>query len=178
MRGLGLEQVPHRFAGTADARPAHPGALPYRPPPPAPPPTPYREDMLLPRFLITWATNCVGLLIAAALIGPISYGDKVGTLLLAGLVLALVSFALRPLVVLLTLPAVILTFGIWLLLVNALMLWVTSKFVTGLHLGGFWPTVGGALVIWIVNMALRPWVATSRTRSWRRSSDWFQKTQS
>jgi putative membrane protein len=123
----------------------------------------------VPRFAITWVTNCVGLLIAAAVIGPITYHGKFGTLVLAGLVLGVVNFALRPLVILLALPAVILSLGIALLLINALMLWVTSRFVTGLHIGGFWSTVGGAFVMWIVNMALRPWVGLSQKGERKRS---------
>lgn len=123
----------------------------------------------MPRFAITWVTNCVGLLIAAAVIGPITYHGKFGTLVLAGLVLGVVNFALRPLVILLALPAVILSLGIALLLINALMLWVTSRFVTGLHIGGFWSTVGGAFVMWIVNMALRPWVGLSQKGERKRS---------
>jgi putative membrane protein len=112
---------------------------------------------VLARLVITWLTNCIGLLVASAIIGPISYGDKLGTLLLAGLVLGVVNFLVRPLLILLTLPAVILTLGIFLLLINALMLWLTSKIVGGFHVGGFWSTVGGALILWLVNMALRPW---------------------
>jgi putative membrane protein len=119
---------------------------------------------MLPRLLITWLTNCIGLLIAAAVIGPISYGGKFGTLLLAGLVLGIINFLVRPLVILLTLPAVILSLGIALLFINALMLWLTSKLVSGFHIGGFWSTVGGALILWIVNMALRPWTS----QPWRR----------
>lgn len=114
------------------------------------------------RFAITVVLNCAGLAIAALVIGPISYGNKVGTLLLAGLVLGIVNFALRPIVVILTLPAVLLTLGFFLLLINALMLWITSKIVTGLQIGGFWSTLGGAFILWIVNMALRPWVRTSQ----------------
>jgi putative membrane protein len=112
----------------------------------------------MPRLLVTWVVNCVGLFVASVVIGPIDYGHKFGTLVLAGAVLGIVNFIVRPLVVLLTLPAVILTLGLFLLVVNALMLWVTSKIVTGLHVGGFWSTIGGALIIWVVNMALRPWV--------------------
>jgi putative membrane protein len=122
---------------------------------------------VLPRLLITWLTNCIGLLLAAAIVGPISYGDKFGTLLLAGLVLGVVNFAVRPLIVLLTLPAVILSLGLFLLVINAGMLWVTSKIVTGLHVGGFWSTVAGALILWVVNMALRPWTS----QGWRRRED-------
>jgi putative membrane protein len=125
----------------------------------------------MPRLLITWVVNCVGLLVASALISSISYGHKFGTLVLAGLVLGLVNFALRPLVILLTLPAVILSLGLAVLFINALMLWVTSKFVTGLHVGGFWSTVGGALVLWVVNMALRPWVHDRGRRGRGRDGD-------
>jgi putative membrane protein len=125
---------------------------------------------LMPRFVLTLITNCIGLAIAAALIGPLGYGGKFGTLVLAGVVLGIINFALRPIVILLTLPAVILSLGFFLLLVNALMLWVTSRFVTGLHIGGFWSTVGGALVMWVVNMALRPWVGLSRKDKRRRST--------
>src|SRR5262249_42288107 len=92
---------------------------------------------------------------------------KFGTLVLAGLVLGVVNFAVRPLVILLTLPAVILSLGLALLFINALMLWVTSKIVTGLHIGGFWSTVAGALILWIVSMALRPWTS----QWWRRGGD-------
>ena len=114
------------------------------------------------RLIVTWLSNCVGLLVASAIVPAISYRHDLGTLLLAGLVLGIVNFALRPLVIEMTLPAVILSLGVALLLVNALMLWLTSKLVTGFHVGGFWSTVGGALVMWLVNLALRPWARHRR----------------
>jgi putative membrane protein len=125
----------------------------------------------MPRLLVTWVVNCVGLFVASEVIGPIGYGHKFGTLVLAGAVLGIVNFLVRPLVILLTLPAVILSLGLFVLVINALMLWVTSKFVTGLHVGGFWSTVGGALIMWVVNMALRPWVYDRRGRDRRRDRD-------
>ncbi len=119
------------------------------------------------RLLATWIANCLGLLLAAALVSQISYGHRAGTLLLAGLILAAVNVALRPLVVLMALPAVIMTLGAALLLVNTLMLWLTSEIVTGLHVGGFWSTLAGALLISIVNLALRPWKRAGRRRGRR-----------
>jgi putative membrane protein len=107
------------------------------------------------RLVVTWLSNCIALLIASAIIPHVGYGHDLGTLLLAGVILGAVNFALRPLVILLTLPAVILSLGIALLFINALMLWITSKIVTGFHVGGFWSTVGAAFVVWLVNMALR-----------------------
>jgi putative membrane protein len=109
------------------------------------------------RLALSWLGNCLGLLIAAALVPAITYGNDLGTLLLAGAILGLVNFALRPLVILMTLPAVILSLGAALLLVNALMLWVTSALVDGLDTGRFWSTLAGALIVSLVNLALRPW---------------------
>ncbi len=117
------------------------------------------------RVLVTLVTNCAGLALAAALIPSISYHHRVGTLLLAGLILGIVNIALRPLVILLTLPAVILSFGVALLFINTLMLWVTSRLVSGFQVGGFVATVEGAVLLWLVNMALAPWTRPRRRRS-------------
>jgi putative membrane protein len=111
----------------------------------------------LMRVAMVWLGNCLGLVVAAAIVPAISYGNDLGTLLLAGGILALVNFALRPIVVLMTLPAVILSLGAALLLVNALMLWITSGLVDGLQVGGFFSTLAGAVLVSLVNLALRPW---------------------
>lgn len=123
------------------------------------------------RLLVAWLSNCLALLIAAAVVPAISYGGDVGTLLLAGLILGVVNFLIRPAVIFLTLPAVILSFGLALLAINALMLWLTSRLVDGFGVGGFWSTVGGALIVWIVNGALRAGGKRSRGRGryWRAS---------
>jgi putative membrane protein len=123
------------------------------------------------RLLVAWLSNCLALLIAAAVVPAISYGGDVGTLLLAGLILGVVNFLIRPAVIFLTLPAVILSFGLALLAINALMLWLTSRLVVGFGVGGFWSTVGGALIVWIVNGALRGGRKRSRGRGryWRAS---------
>jgi putative membrane protein len=124
------------------------------------------------RLLLAWLSNCVALVIAAAVIPAISYGGDVGTLLLAGLILGVVNFAVRPAVIFLTLPAVILSFGLALLAINALMLWLTSRLVDGFGVGGFSSTVGGALIVWIVNAALRAGGKRSRGRQrYRRVRD-------
>lgn len=108
------------------------------------------------RVLVTWLCNCLGLLIAAEIVPAISYQGDAGTLLLAGAILGVVNFALRPLIVLMTLPAVILSLGVALLFINTLTLWLTSLLVPDLSVGGFWSTFAGALLISVVNLLLRP----------------------
>ncbi len=128
---------------------------------------------LLVRLTITWLSNCLALLVAAAVIGPIGYGHDAGTLLLAGAILGVVNFVVRPAIILLTLPAVILSLGLMLLVINALMLWLTSRIVSGFTVGGFWSTLGGALIVWLVNAALKRAQRTTRASSqyrWERAS--------
>jgi putative membrane protein len=104
------------------------------------------------RFLFTWLSNVVALFVASAVIRGIDYGSSFWVLVLAGLVFAAVNIVVRPIVILLTLPAVILTLGIALLLINALMLYLTDKIVPSFEVGGFWSAVGGAIIVWLVNM--------------------------
>lgn len=123
------------------------------------------------RLLFAWLSNIVALFVASVVIPGIDYGSSFWVLVVAGLVFALVNFVVRPIVILLTLPAVILTLGIALLLINALMLYLTDKIVPSFEIGGFWSAVGGALIVWLVNMFLqtvlhadRPWDDLVRSR--------------
>lgn len=85
-------------------------------------------------------------------------GEQALTLLGVGLIFGLVNAIVAPVVKLLSLPFIILTLGLMLLLINALMLWLTSEIAQGLDLGfrvdGFWTTIFGAIVISIVSAVL------------------------
>ena len=110
--------------------------------------------MLLVRLLVWWGTNLVALWVAAKLVEGIAY-DGFLALALAALVFAVVNLVIRPLIVLLALPAVILTLGIALLFINAFMLWLTGKIVPDFDVADFfWAAVLGALLVWIVNLVL------------------------
>lgn len=109
---------------------------------------------MLARFVFSWLSNVVALFVAAFVIPGIDYGDTFWALFLAALVFALVNLVIRPLVVLLALPAVILTLGLALFLVNAFMLYLTDWIVADFETGSFWSTLGGALIVWVVNFVL------------------------
>ncbi len=80
---------------------------------------------------------------------------KIVPLLLVALIMGLVSVFVEPIVKLLSLPFIILTIGLFLLVINALMLmltaWIAGKVGIGFHVEGFWTAVGGSLVITLVN---------------------------
>ncbi len=94
------------------------------------------------RTLITAAS-----LWLAALIVPGMQLVGIGTVLGAALLLGIVNAFVRPVVVLLTLPLTVLTLGLFLLVVNAMMLALVSVLFAGFTLGGFWSAVIGALLV-------------------------------
>ena len=105
-------------------------------------------------LLYAWLSNVLALFAAAWIVTAVAYGDSWWTLLLAALVFALVNAVIRPLVILLALPAVVLSLGVALFFVNMLMLWLTDEIVPDFEAGGFWSIVAGTLVVWSVNVLL------------------------
>ena len=79
---------------------------------------------------------------------------SVQDLLIAALVLGVLNAFVKPLLRLISLPFIILTLGFFLLVINALLLWLTSKLVHGFHVDGFWPAVWASLVVSLVSMFL------------------------
>jgi len=94
---------------------------------------------ILQRLLIM----IVGVAIAAHLVGDIHY-EKSGDLIIVVLVLAVLNVILRPLMVLLALPFVIMTLGVGFLIINALLFQLTDFLVPGFHVDGFWAAFWGA----------------------------------
>jgi putative membrane protein len=103
-------------------------------------------------LLAAWATNVLLLFVASWIVSSMTYGDSWWTLFIAGAVFGIVNTIIRPIVVFLSLPAVVLTLGIALFFINMFMLWLTSLIVDDLAVGGFRDYVGATAVIWIVNL--------------------------
>jgi putative membrane protein len=115
------------------------------------------------RFLIRVVVNALALAVAAWLFNGIEVtgsdtGKQALTLLAVGLVFGLVNAFVAPIVKLLSLPFIILTLGLLLLVINALMLLLTSKIAgaldLGFHVDGFWTAVWGSIVISITSAIL------------------------
>jgi putative membrane protein len=114
-------------------------------------------------FVVKTIANAGALAVAVWLLDKITLtGDntakKVWTLILVALVFGLVNFLVKPVVKVLTFPLFILTLGLITLVVNALMLlltsWVCDKLDLSFHVEGFWTAVLGGLIISIVSWAL------------------------
>src|SRR3569832_2906495 len=74
-----------------------------------------------------------------------------GTLVVAGLLLGVVNAIVRPFALLLSLPALLFTLGLFLLVVNAAMLGLVALMLRGFHIDGFWTAIGGSLIVSIVS---------------------------
>jgi putative membrane protein len=73
-------------------------------------------------------------------------------LIFAGIVLGVLNAFVRPILILITLPLTILTIGIFIFVINGLMIWLTSGMVKGFYVSGFWTAVGAALVYSVLSM--------------------------
>lgn len=97
--------------------------------------------------------SVLGLWIASELLGTenLSYGGRIGAILVSGLLIAVVNTVIRPLVIFLTLPAVLLSLGIFMVVINALMILLAASLYGPLEVSGFGIAVITGLIIGFVN---------------------------
>jgi putative membrane protein len=105
------------------------------------------------RLLIVWLINAAALFALPYLMSSIKV-DSFAAALIAALVLGLINTFIRPLLILLTLPATLLTLGLFIFVINALLFWFVGSFSDSFHVAGFWPAMGGAILYSIISWAL------------------------
>lgn len=103
-------------------------------------------------LLLRWGINSLGLWIAASLIGSVSFDEqRISVILWSGLILAIINAFIKPFVVILSLPAIVLSLGLFVVVVNGLMVSLLSKFYGQLNIESFGAAIITGLVIGIVN---------------------------
>ena len=119
-------------------------------------------------FLVRLLVNAAALWVATRIVPGVTYSGEVLPFLGVALVFGIVNSFIRPVAKLLTLPLIILTLGIFALVVNGLMLWLTSSLSEslglGFHVSGFWAALFGSLVVSIVSTLLWMFVRDDSTR--------------
>lgn len=106
-------------------------------------------------ILIRIVLNGVGLWAASRLLPGIHYDGGLLYLLVAGFVLGAVNLLVKPIVTLLSLPFVVLTLGLFYLVINGLMVWLVDFFLEGFRVDGFLWAMAGGLFLALFNMILR-----------------------
>ncbi len=105
------------------------------------------------RLLLVWLINALALMAVTYLLPGITV-DSFVTALVAALVLGLVNTVIRPILILLTLPATLLTLGLFIFVINGLLFWFVGNFIAGFVVAGFWWGVAGAIAYSVVSWAL------------------------
>ena len=121
-------------------------------------------------FILRFMMAALGLAIAAAVVPGMQFQGS-GAVFLAALVLGFVNAVIRPILLFLTLPITIVTLGIFLLVINALLLGLVAAVVPGLQLSGFLPALLGSLVVSVVS-GIASWTigAKGRVDVWKDQS--------
>jgi putative membrane protein len=108
--------------------------------------------------LMHWLFNAAALWVAAYFLTGLDFNGTIVQLLLVAAVFGVVNSLLRPLLTVLTCPLIVLTLGIFTLVINALMLlvtgWLSTRWELGFSVDGFWPAFWGGLVVGLVSLLL------------------------
>jgi putative membrane protein len=102
------------------------------------------------QFLLTWLATALSLIITAYLVPGISL-DNFTSAAIGAIVLGFVNAIVKPILVLFTLPLTILTFGLFLLVVNGIALGLVAYLTPGFEVNGFFPAVVGSIVLSIIS---------------------------
>jgi len=117
-------------------------------------------------LILQWTINALAIVVAVKIIDGISFHGAWWHMLIIGAIFGMVNSMIRPIIRFFTFPIIILTLGIFSLIINALMVALTSLishvFNLGFKVDGFWPAVAGAIVISIVSVLLS-WLVGMRT---------------
>lgn len=120
------------------------------------------------QLLLRWSILALGVTIAANIVPGIAC-DDVGTLIIVVLVLSFFNAVLRPLLVLFTLPFILVTMGLGIVLINAFLFLMVGKLVDGFFVNSFWSALGGALIVGVTNIILNSVLGTKGRK--RRSDE-------
>lgn len=104
-------------------------------------------------FIFRWLTTTVAVMVATSLIHGIRY-DSAGSLIGAALLLGILNAFIRPVLLILSAPLILVTLGFFILVINSLLLLFVPNIVTGFHVDNFWSAFWGAIVIGIVSWML------------------------
>lgn len=105
----------------------------------------------LTAFLAHWGITSLSLWVASFIFHGISFTNK-KALLISALLLGLVNAVVRPVIIILTIPLTLVTFGFFLLVINALMMLLVSALVPGFRVSGFWTAFFASIVVTILSL--------------------------
>lgn len=109
--------------------------------------------MVMPNFLLTWLLTAAALVITAQFVPGFKI-DSFPSALIAAVVLGLVNAIVKPILVILTLPITFVTLGLFLLVINAITIWLAGALTPGFEVNGFLPALVGSIALTIIASVL------------------------
>ena len=109
--------------------------------------------ILLVRFLVLWGINVLALIVVDWMFGGVEI-ERWGSLLLGAFVLTIGNTILKPILAILTLPLILVTFGLAYFALNVLMLALAEWIAADFSISGFWTYIGATIVVWLVNVTV------------------------
>ena len=104
------------------------------------------------RFITRWIVCSLGLWIASGFLSnEITTENKLRDIIIAGLILAAINVFIKPILVVFSLPAIVFTLGLFMIIINGITVFLVSKLYTPLHITNFWAAVFAGMVIGLVN---------------------------
>jgi putative membrane protein len=105
-------------------------------------------------FLVRMGANAIAILLITYLLPSVMSADGALAAIAAAFVLGLVNAVIRPIFVLLTFPITVVSLGIFLLVINGLLLWLVTAIVPGFHVSGFFGAIAGSLLVSVISWVL------------------------
>lgn len=105
------------------------------------------------QLLVSWAVLALGVMLATKLVTGI-HCDDAETLVVVVLLLSFCNAIIKPLLLIFTLPFILLTMGLGVIVINALLFYWVGRLVDGFHVASFWSALGGALIVSLTNIIL------------------------
>lgn len=127
--------------------------------------TPPRESAALIRFIVQFAVTAFALWLAAEWVPGVSFTSN-GSLFAAAFLLGLINAVVRPVLVFITFPLTVVTFGLFLLVVNAATIGIVASLLGGFEVAGLWAGIGAAIVTGLVS-----WIFGSLIPDEKRGAD-------
>lgn len=121
-----------------------------------------QEDINMIQLLLVWLLNAVSLIVVAYVIPGITV-SSFGSALIAALLIGLVNVAIKPLIVLLTLPVTVVTLGLFLIVINGFLFWLVSRMMDGFSVSSVLVGILGALIYSLISGVLTSMVSTTST---------------
>ncbi len=114
-------------------------------------------------LLVRWLVLALGVALSTRIVPGISY-DTGTTLLVVVLLLSFLNVVVKPVLMLFALPFIVLTLGVGIWLINALLFYFVGRLVDGFHVAGFGPALLGALIVSMTNLIMNRLLAPPKTQ--------------